>query len=89
MSYTSVCHICSYVVVPQSELIIASFVAFFILIRSRSWLWAAFSFLMASFLVCTAFAYMQPVGRRAFHFFGMAILFTASIAYFSMASNLG
>lgn len=30
-----------------------------------------------------------PVGQRAFHWIGAAILFTASTAYFSMASDLG
>lgn len=28
-------------------------------------------------------------GKRAFHTIGVAILFTASVAYFSMASDLG
>jgi len=44
---------------------------------------------MASLLINTVFAFRQPIGKRSFHFFGMAILATASIAYFSMASNLG
>lgn len=31
----------------------------------------------------------QPVGRRAFHHLSAAICFTASVAYFAMASDLG
>jgi len=60
-----------------------------ITVRGSDWLWAAFSVMAASFFLFTAFTFMQPVGRRAFHFFGIAILATASVAYFSMASNLG
>jgi len=32
---------------------------------------------------------MLPYGKRSFHYWGVAILFTASVAYFAMASNLG
>lgn len=32
---------------------------------------------------------ITTVGQKAFHWIGAALLFTASTAYFSMASNLG
>lgn len=32
---------------------------------------------------------VPTVGQKAFHWIGAALLFTASTAYFSMASNLG
>lgn len=43
----------------------------------------------ASGLGLTAWALSLHPGRRAFHFLGIAILFTASVAYFSLASDLG
>jgi len=60
-----------------------------ITVRGSDWLWAVFCIMAASGLVLTVFTHMAPPGKRAFHYFSVAILFTASVAYFAMASNLG
>jgi len=57
--------------------------------KGSDFLWAIFACMLASALGTTIWAMMLPVGKRAFHWIGVALLFTASIAYFSMASDLG
>jgi len=58
-------------------------------VRGSSWLWAAFAIMLASGIGVLAWALTRPVGQRAFHYIGVMILFTASVAYFTLASNLG
>lgn len=60
-----------------------------ITVRGSDWLWAVFAIMVATGLGTTVLAYAAPIGKRAFHWMSVAILFTASVAYFSMASNLG
>lgn len=60
-----------------------------ITVQGSDFLWAIFAAMLASALGVTVWALFTPPGKRAFHFLGIGILFTASIAYFSMASNLG
>jgi len=57
--------------------------------HGSDFLWAIFAAMLASALGTTIWALFTPPGKRAFHWIGIAILFTASIAYFSMASDLG
>ncbi|KAK9893679.1 family A G protein-coupled receptor-like protein [Cystobasidium minutum MCA 4210] len=57
--------------------------------RGSDFLWAIFAVMLATAIGVTAWGMTRPVGTRAFHWFGAAILFTASTAYFSMASDLG
>ncbi|EGG00632.1 uncharacterized protein MELLADRAFT_39586 [Melampsora larici-populina 98AG31] len=54
-----------------------------------NFLWWVFAMMITSALGLTAYSLTLNPARRAFHFLGVAILFTASIAYFSMASDLG
>jgi len=56
---------------------------------ASDWLWAAFSFISLCFLLMTALAMTRPKGKRTFHHIGMMVLITTSLAYFSMASDLG
>lgn len=60
-----------------------------ITVRGTDWLWAAFAIMLASGIGVLAWGLSRPVGTRAFHYIGVFILFTASFAYFSMASDLG
>ncbi|GAA5905361.1 hypothetical protein JCM6882_003137, partial [Rhodosporidiobolus microsporus] len=53
------------------------------------WLWAVFAVMTVSAFAIFALGHRRPVGERAFHELGAALCFTASIAYFAMASNLG
>ncbi|KAL7006993.1 hypothetical protein EMMF5_003577 [Cystobasidiomycetes sp. EMM_F5] len=58
-------------------------------VRGSDWLWAVFAVMLASALGVLAWSFLIPAGQRTFHWIGIALLFTASIAYFSMASDLG
>lgn len=53
------------------------------------WYWAVFSVMAASVIVFSVMAFMTPRKERIFHYFTIAIVATASIAYFTMASDLG
>ncbi|KAL7424769.1 hypothetical protein Q5752_000453 [Cryptotrichosporon argae] len=57
--------------------------------RGSDWLWAVFAVMLLSDLVVFAWQFSFPRGQRVFHQLGLIILTTATIAYFSMASNLG
>ncbi|KAJ3555026.1 hypothetical protein NM688_g2804 [Phlebia brevispora] len=57
--------------------------------HGSDWLWAAFSLIAFCFVCMFALSFTRPRGRRAFHHIAMVILLTSSIAYFSMASDLG
>jgi len=52
-------------------------------------LWAGFSIFAASSLIVLFIAHQRRRGHRTFHYLSAAILVTATIAYFIMASNLG
>ncbi|KAL8279068.1 hypothetical protein RQP46_008526 [Phenoliferia psychrophenolica] len=52
-------------------------------------LWAVFACMMAGALGLLFFGAMRPVGQRAFFHLGAVLCFTASIAYYCMASDLG
>ncbi|KAN0062043.1 hypothetical protein ACQY0O_006038 [Thecaphora frezii] len=54
-----------------------------------SWLWAVFSVMAVTTLAVLAWSMIQARGRRAFHYLFAAVLATASLSYFSMASDLG
>merc|ERR1712093_128757 len=60
-----------------------------ITIEGSDFLWAIFAVMLASAIGVTTWTLMTPPGKRTFHVLSMAILFTASTAYFAMASNLG
>ena len=53
------------------------------------WLWAVFSVMAATGLGTMVWSLKVSRGERAFHYLSAAILATASVAYFSMASDLG
>ncbi|GAA6008671.1 hypothetical protein JCM11491_003389 [Sporobolomyces phaffii] len=57
--------------------------------HASDWLWAVFSVMLLSALVLFGLSFTRPVGQRAFHELAAAICFTASVAYFAMASDLG
>lgn len=53
------------------------------------WYWAVFSVMALSTLVFSVMAFMTPRSERVFHYLTIAIVAVASIAYFTMASDLG
>ncbi|CCM03940.1 uncharacterized protein FIBRA_06093 [Fibroporia radiculosa] len=57
--------------------------------QASDWLWAAFSIMAFSLLTAAVFTLMRPKGTRLFHQLALIVLATSSIAYFSMASDLG
>ncbi|KAJ3552893.1 hypothetical protein NM688_g3914 [Phlebia brevispora] len=57
--------------------------------HGSDWLWAAFSFITVVLLIVIGLSFFQPRGTRTFHQLAIVILTTASISYFSMASDLG
>ncbi|PWY99761.1 hypothetical protein BCV70DRAFT_206752 [Testicularia cyperi] len=54
-----------------------------------SFLWAVFSVMAATGLGTMVWSLKVSRGERAFHYLSAAILATASVAYFAMASDLG
>ena len=56
---------------------------------ASSFLWAVFSIMAATGLGSMVWGMKTSRGERTFHYLSAAILGTASVAYFSMASNLG
>ncbi|KAI0928480.1 hypothetical protein AcW1_005715 [Taiwanofungus camphoratus] len=57
--------------------------------HASDWLWAVFSVMACSLLVMIVLDFMRPRGTRLFHQIAIIVLATASISYFSMASDLG
>jgi bacteriorhodopsin len=57
--------------------------------KGSDWLWAVFAVMLLTDLLMMGWMFTLPKGRRTFHHLSIFILTTASIAYFSMASNLG
>jgi len=57
--------------------------------HGSDWLWAAFSFMALCLLTALTVTFRRPRGTRLFHQIAVAVLATSSIAYFSMASDLG
>ncbi|EJF65915.1 heat shock protein 30 [Dichomitus squalens] len=53
------------------------------------WLWAAFSIFGAALLGVVGWTFTRPRGTRLFHQVAIVVLTTGSLAYFSMASDLG
>ncbi|KAI0763681.1 hypothetical protein BC629DRAFT_1682186 [Irpex lacteus] len=53
------------------------------------WLWAVFAIMALSTLGMIFWSFSRPRGTRFFHNVAIAILTTATIAYYSMASDLG
>ncbi|KAJ9479157.1 Protein YRO2 [Pseudozyma hubeiensis] len=57
--------------------------------HGSDWLWAVFSVMAGTGLLTMVWSLKVSRGERAFHYLSAAILATASVAYFSMASDLG
>ncbi|KAH9928755.1 uncharacterized protein B0H18DRAFT_1117935 [Fomitopsis serialis] len=57
--------------------------------NGSDWLWTVFSIMALGTLLTAGAAIMRPRGTRFFHQLAVIILTTSSIAYFSMASDLG
>ncbi|KAI0090820.1 heat shock protein 30 [Irpex rosettiformis] len=57
--------------------------------HGSDWLWAAFSLITLGLLVTIFLDFTRPRGTRLFHQLAIIILATTSLAYFSMASDLG
>ncbi|KAI0336460.1 heat shock protein 30 [Cubamyces sp. BRFM 1775] len=53
------------------------------------WLWAVFAIMALSDLMMIFWTFSRPRGTRLFHQIAVVVLTTATIAYFSMASDLG
>ncbi|KAI0341716.1 heat shock protein 30 [Trametopsis cervina] len=53
------------------------------------WLWAVFAVMALSTLAMVAYTWTRPRGTRLFHHIATVILTTSTIAYFTMASDLG
>ncbi|OCH95534.1 family A G protein-coupled receptor-like protein [Obba rivulosa] len=53
------------------------------------WLWAVFAIMLLSDLAMVMWTFTRPRGTRLFHQIAVIVLTTATIAYFSMASDLG
>lgn len=52
-------------------------------------LWAVFAVMLVVDLIVIGWHFTIPRGQRLFHQISIVVLTTATIAYFSMASNLG
>ncbi|EIW60452.1 family A G protein-coupled receptor-like protein [Trametes versicolor FP-101664 SS1] len=53
------------------------------------WLWAVFAVMAISDLIMVFWTFRRPRGTRLFHQVAVIVLTTATIAYYSMASDLG
>ncbi|KAI0061917.1 family A G protein-coupled receptor-like protein [Artomyces pyxidatus] len=58
-------------------------------VHATDWLWTVFAIMLVSTFYAIFRSMTQSRGQRAFHHIAVVILTTASIAYFSMASDLG
>ncbi|KAJ3485687.1 hypothetical protein NLI96_g4789 [Meripilus lineatus] len=56
---------------------------------ATNWLWVVFGIMVLSFLSMVIWTFNRPRGTRLFHNIATVIFATASLAYFSMASDLG
>ncbi|KZO97563.1 heat shock protein 30 [Calocera viscosa TUFC12733] len=57
--------------------------------NGSDWLWAAFSLFALSDLGMVAWSWLRPKSQRVLHLLPIVILTVTSVAYFTMASNLG
>ncbi|BFZ65250.1 hypothetical protein YB2330_006413 [Saitoella coloradoensis] len=57
--------------------------------NGSSWLWAVFSVMALSCIIIAALSLFKPMGYRIFYLLNVAVLATASVSYFSLASDLG
>jgi bacteriorhodopsin len=57
--------------------------------HGSDWYWAVFAVMATSALVFSALAARKPRNSRIFYYITIALLTTASIAYYTMASDLG
>lgn len=57
--------------------------------HGSDWLWSVFSFTAFVLLVVIGLSFVRPRGTRLFHNLAIIVLTATSIAYFSMASDLG
>jgi bacteriorhodopsin len=57
--------------------------------HGSDWLWAVFCVFTASLLMMLCLDFRRPRGSRLFHQIAIIVLTTGSLAYFSMASDLG
>ncbi|KAI1795942.1 heat shock protein 30 [Ganoderma leucocontextum] len=53
------------------------------------WAWTVFAVMFVSTFVVIAWTFIRPRGTRVFHQIAVIVLATATIAYFSMGSDLG
>ncbi|KAA1477525.1 family A G protein-coupled receptor-like protein [Dentipellis sp. KUC8613] len=57
--------------------------------HGADWLWSVFAVYAVVLLFTLMWSFIQPRGQRAFHHIALVILVVGTIAYFTMASNLG
>jgi len=57
--------------------------------RASNWLWAVFSVMLLSLLISVIWTALRRNRNRTFHQIPIIVLTVASLAYFSMASDLG
>jgi len=57
--------------------------------HGSDWYWAVTAVMMTSSLAFLGLAFLKPRTQRVFHYITAAITMVASVAYFSMASNIG
>jgi len=57
--------------------------------NGSDWLWAAFSLFLVSDLATAGWMFFRPRGQRTLHLLAIAALSVASIAYYTMAADLG
>jgi len=57
--------------------------------HGSDWYWAVCAVMIVSTIAFLVLGHMKPRSERVFHYITAAITMVASIAYFSMASNLG
>ncbi|KAI0807308.1 hypothetical protein C8Q74DRAFT_1163602, partial [Fomes fomentarius] len=60
-----------------------------ITVGGSDWLWAVFAVMLLSDLIMIFWAFSRLRGTRLFHQIAVIVLTTATITYFSMASDLG
>jgi bacteriorhodopsin len=60
-----------------------------ITVRGSDWYWTVTAIMMAATFAFIGLAATKPRQHRIFHYITASITMVASIAYFSMASNLG
>ncbi|KZV69524.1 family A G protein-coupled receptor-like protein [Peniophora sp. CONT] len=58
-------------------------------VGASNWLWVVFAIMLVSNFGFAIWTFARPIGTRTFHYMSVLILATATIAYFSLASNIG